>query len=91
MTQTPPYPERLIQQKIPISLHEFDILDELKNTYVKIPLLRAIKDILIYAKTIKELCIKKSGRRKRDPPTIQVIGSLASLMSTNTTIEKYIC
>lgn len=90
MTQTPPYPERLIQQNIPISLPEFSILDELKNTYVKIPLLQAIKDILIYAKTIKELCIKKSSRRNKDPPTIQVIGSLSSLMSTNIAIEKYV-
>ena len=73
-----------------MSLLEFDILDELKNTYVKIPLLQAIKDIPIYEKTIKELCIKKIGRRKRDPPTIQVIGRLSSPMSTKITIEKYI-
>ena len=39
MTQTPPYPERLVEQKIPMSLPEFDILDELKNSYVKIPFL----------------------------------------------------
>ena len=52
MTQTLPYLERLIQQNIPISLPEFSILDELKNTYVKIPLLQEIKDIPIYAKTI---------------------------------------
>ena len=90
MTQNPPYPERSIKQNIPISLPEFSILEELKKTYVKIPLLQEIKEIPIYEKTIKELIIKKYGRRKRDPPTIQVVGSLASLMSTNTTIEKYV-
>eukprot|EP00253_Pinus_taeda_P005658 PITA_05658 len=89
-TQTPPYPERLVEQQKEITLPEFDILDELKNAYVKIPLLKAIKEIPIYAKTIKELCIKKSGKKKKDPTTIQVIGKLASLMSTQTIVEKYI-
>ena len=90
MTQTPPFPERLIGKKNSISLPEFDILDELKNYYVKIPLLQAIKDIPIYEKTIKDLCIKKNSRKKRYPSTIQVIGRLASLMSIKTTIEKYV-
>eukprot|EP00253_Pinus_taeda_P021145 PITA_21145 len=89
-TQTPPYAERLVQQPKEITLPQFDTLDELKNAYVKIPLLKAIKEIPIYAKTIKELCIKKSGKKKKDPTTIQVIGKLASLMSTQTTVEKYI-
>ena len=71
-------------------LPEFDILDELKNTYVKIPLLQATKEIPIYAKTIKELCIKKTGKKKKDPTTIQAIGKLASLMSKQTMVEKYI-
>jgi len=31
MTQTPPFPERLVDQKSSISLPEFDIIDELKN------------------------------------------------------------
>jgi len=89
-TQTPPYPERLVEQKQEITLLEFDILDELKHAYVKIPLLKAIKEIPIYAKTIKELCIKKSKKKKKDPTTIQVIGKLASLMSTQSIVEKYI-
>ena len=89
-TQTPPYPERLVEQQNKTILPEFDILDELKNAYVKIPLLKAIKEIPIYAKTIKELCIKKSRKKKKDPTTIQVIGKLASLVSTQTIVEKYI-
>ena len=52
ITQTPPYPERLVEQQIQnqITLPEFDILDELKNAYVKIPLLKAIKEIPIMQK-----------------------------------------
>lgn len=49
-----------------------------------------IKEIPIYVKTIKELCIKKTGKKKKDPTTIQVNGKLASLMSTQTMVEKYI-
>eukprot|EP00253_Pinus_taeda_P010783 PITA_10783 len=90
ITQTPPYPERLVEQQKEMTLPKFGILDELKNDYVKIPLLKAIKEIPVYAKTIKELCIKKIGKRNKDPTTIQVIGKLASLMSTQTIVEKYI-
>jgi len=90
ITQTPPYPKRLVEQQIEMNLPEFDILDELKNDYVKIPLLKAIEEIPIYAKTINELCIKKTSKKKKDPTAIQVIGKLASLMSTKTAVEKYI-
>jgi hypothetical protein len=58
----PPFPERLLIEK-PIIQSEFDIMIELRNVCVKIPLLQAIKDVPIYAKTIKELCIKKPGRK----------------------------
>jgi hypothetical protein len=51
--------------------------------------LQAIKDIPIYAKTIKELCIKKTGRKKKDPQTMQVIGKLADLMSGKIYMQKY--
>jgi len=53
-------------------------------------LLQAIKDIPTYTKTIKELFIKKTSGKERDPPTIQVVGKLASLMYAKRTIEKYI-
>ena len=39
----PPFPERLFQEKLPMPLPQFDIIDELRNVYVKIPLLQAIK------------------------------------------------
>jgi hypothetical protein len=89
-TQTPPFPERLVKEKLPISLPEFDVLDELKNVCVKILLLQAIKYIPIYTKAIKELCSKKTNKRKKDPPTIHVIGNLAGLMSNTISIEKYV-
>jgi len=52
MTQKPPYPERLIEQKIknPISFLELDIVEELHNACVKIPSLQSIKEIPIYKK-----------------------------------------
>jgi len=43
MTQTPPFPERLVDHKPSIYIPEIDIIDELKNSYVKIPLFQAIK------------------------------------------------
>jgi len=42
----------------PIEHPDFDLLGELKNICIKITLLQAIQDIPIYAKTIKELCIR---------------------------------
>jgi hypothetical protein len=50
--QTPPFPERLLIEK-PIVQSEFGIMNELRNVCVKIPLLQAIIDVPIYAKTIK--------------------------------------
>jgi hypothetical protein len=88
--QTPPFPERLVKEKLPISLPEFDVLDELRNVCVNIPLLQAIKDIPIYTKSIKELCSKKINKTRKDPLTIHVTGNLAGLMSNTISIEKYV-
>jgi hypothetical protein len=52
ITKVPPYPYRLVNEK-PTTRPEFDILNELKNICVKIPLLQAIKDITIYSKVVK--------------------------------------
>ena len=43
----PPFPERLAVEK-PVIHPEYDILNELKNVCVEIPLLQAIKDIPVY-------------------------------------------
>jgi hypothetical protein len=50
--KVPPYPDRLVIEK-PTTRLEFDILNELKNICVNIPLLQAIKDIPIYNKVVK--------------------------------------
>jgi hypothetical protein len=62
ITKAPPYPDRLVIEK-PTTRPEFDILNELKIMCVKIPLLKSIKDIPIYSKVVKELCIKKPGTK----------------------------
>ena len=56
---------------------------------IKIPLLQAIQDIPIYAKTIKELCIKKPKRRIKNNPIVQVVGTLSGLLSGREAPIKY--
>eukprot|EP00253_Pinus_taeda_P029985 PITA_29985 len=86
----PPFLDRLVQTKLPMSIPQFDVLDELKNFYIKIPLLQAIKDIPIYTKAIKELCLKKPTRKRVDPQNIHVIRDLAGLMTNTILMEKYV-
>lgn len=88
--QPPPFPEILHQPRPPTPLPKFDVLDELRNVYIKIPLLQAIKDISIYTKEIKELCLKKPAKKRFDPKTIHVIGNLAGLRSNIISMEKYV-
>jgi hypothetical protein len=76
----PPYPKRLLLKKPDPPLHR-DIENELRNVCTKIPLLQAIKDIPIYAKIIRDLCIKKLGRKKKEPPLVQVVGQLSEFIS----------
>ena len=75
----PPFPKRLTHLVQP-TLEENELLGELKNICVKIPLLQAINDVPIYNNLIKDKCFKHLGRRKRDTPTINVIGKLYDLM-----------
>ena len=59
----------------------FDLENELKNVCIKIPLLQAIRDVPIYSKMVRELFLKKPGRKQKDPPTIHVIGQLSNYIS----------
>ena len=59
---------------------EFDFLGELQNSFVKIPLLQAMRDVPIYAKNLKDYCSKKPGRKPKDPLTIHVVGRLSDIM-----------
>lgn len=75
----PPFPERLIGTMQP-NPEETELLGEIKQLCVKIPLIQAIKYVPIYNKLIKEKCFKRPGRLKRDTSTINVIGQLSDLM-----------
>ena len=70
----PPFLDQLIQKKPKKSKEQpFDIVNQLKNMHVEIPLFQAIKDIPIYGKSIREACLKKPGRKKKDPTTVHVV------------------
>ena len=85
--KNPPYTERIAIEKLVVAL-KFNLEVELKNLCVRIPLLQAIKDIPIYAKTVRELCLKRSGRKKKDPPTIHYIIQSADALFDRP-MEKY--
>jgi hypothetical protein len=85
----PPYPERLTIEK-PSTQLEFDLLGELRNVCVKIMLFQAIKDVPIYAKVVRELCLRNPGRKKKDPLNVHVIGKLADLMLGKFFMTKYV-
>jgi len=83
-----PFPKRLMITKPSIYL-EFDIVGELKIMCIKIALLQAIRDIPIYAKMIKELCGKRPRRKRKDPPTVHVVGTLSDLILGKQVLVKY--
>ena len=56
------------------------MLEELKNVYIKIPLLQAIKEISIFAKTIKELSTQGSIRKRKEIKIIQLVRRIADIM-----------
>jgi hypothetical protein len=73
----------------PQQLPSFNLLEELQNMYVNIPLLQALRDVPIYAKTVRDLFVKKPGRKPRDPLTVHVVGELSELMLGKTPPIKY--
>jgi len=92
-SSTPPFPERLQIDKgveKQIWLPDYNFLDELKNVCIKIPLLQAIKEIPILAKTIKELSLKRPGKKPRDTRRIHLVGKIADIMMGKITMQKYI-
>ena len=64
---------------------QFNLLGELKILYVKMPLLQALHDVPIYA----NLCVRKPGRKPRDPPTVHVLGKISELIMGNIPLAKY--
>ena len=85
---TLPYPERLSLEK-PIVPLEDNIETKLKNLCIKIPLVQAIRDIPIYVKIVRELCLNKVDRKKKDLPTIQFIGQFADQLTNQIQVDKY--
>jgi hypothetical protein len=72
-----------------VELPSFNLLGELKNLHVKIPLLQVIRDVPIYANTLRDLCIKKPRMKPRDPLIVHVVGELSELMLGKTPPIKY--
>ena len=60
---------------------EHNLETELWNICVKIPLLQGIKDIPIYAKIVRDLCIKNLGRKRKGSPVIRVVGQLSKFIT----------
>jgi hypothetical protein len=68
---------------------DFNLLRELQNLYVKIPLLQALRDVPIYARTMRDIFVKKPGTKTKDPLTVHVMGALSALMSGKAPPVKY--
>ena len=62
----PPYARLLTLQKA-VEQPSFKFLGEMKKLYVRISLLQALHDVPIYAKTIRDLVVKKLGRKHKYP------------------------
>jgi hypothetical protein len=73
----------------PVVYPNFDIVGELKNLYVKIPLLQSLQDILVYAKTIKELCGKNPIRKAKNPSIVHMVGALFNIILGKQDLVKY--
>ena len=43
----------------------------------------------IYAKIVRDLCVRKPGRKPRDPPIVHVLGKLSELIMGKTLLAKY--
>jgi len=48
-----------------------------------------MKDVSTYAKTIKEYCSKKPGRKPKDPLTMRVMGKILDIMFRKSILAKY--
>jgi len=92
-TSARPFPERLQVdrgEEKQIMLPNYDFLDDVKNVCIKIPLLQSIKKISILAKTIKELSIKKPGRKAKETKRIHLVGKISDIMTGKISIQKYV-
>jgi hypothetical protein len=86
--ETTPFPDCLALTKM-LELLAFNLLGELQNLNVKIPLLQVLCDVPIYARTMRDICVKKPGRKTKDPLTVHVMRDLSALISGKTPPVKY--
>ncbi|XP_059067294.1 uncharacterized protein LOC131858191 [Cryptomeria japonica] len=83
-----PFPQRLAVKES-ATIPAFDFLDQLKHVCVKIPLFQAIKDVPIYSKAIREMCLKKPDKKRKDPQIVHVMGQLVDIILGKVAIPKY--
>ena len=89
-TVEPPFPQKLIQSiLVQTKEQSFDIINQLNNMHIQIPLFQGIKDVPIYGKAIREALLKNPGRKKKDPTIVHVVGQLADIMLGKLVIPKY--
>jgi len=84
----PSFPRRLALTNTP-KPPAFNLLGELQNIYVKIPLLQALRDVPIYSRTVRDICVKKPGRKTKDSLIVHEMDDLDALMSEKTPPVKY--
>ena len=57
--------------------------------YVWILLLQALKEVPICVKIVRDLCVKKPGRKPKYPAIIHVMGKFSDLMIDQPLLTKY--
>jgi hypothetical protein len=72
-----------------VELPSFNLLGELKNLHANIPLPQVIRDVPIYVKIVRDLCIRKPGRKPKDPLIVHVVGDFSKMMLGKTPLIKY--
>ena len=68
---------------------QFDFGSELRNVCIRIPLLQDIMDVPIYSKMIRDLCLKKPGKKHKDPLAIHVVVQLSDYISDQHVLPKF--
>lgn len=56
---------------------------------VKNQIIHSITDMLIYNKSIRDFCVRKTRKNMRDPQNIQVIGQLSKIILGRSLDPKY--
>lgn len=51
--------------------------------------MQALRDVPIYARSVRDICIKKPGRKAKDPLIVHVMGDLVALMLGKVPPVKY--